>query len=66
MTKYLIGALGGGIFGYTVLYKLIGCSTNACSITANPFIATIYGIVIGILTASMFSTKKISDVKDKR
>jgi len=51
MVKYLIGALIGGIVGYVVLYRFIGCSTGSCRITANPYIATLYGVLIGLLFA---------------
>jgi len=57
MIKYALGALAGGVLGYFVLYKLIGCSTGGCPITANPFISTIYGIVIGVLLAGVFTVK---------
>jgi hypothetical protein len=39
-----IGALAG--FGY---HKLIGCRTGTCPITANPYISTVYGAVMGFL-----------------
>ena len=51
MIRYLIGALIGGIIGYFVFYKLIGCSNGSCPITANPYISTVYGIVLGVLLA---------------
>lgn len=51
MITYILGALIGGVFGYFVLYKLIGCSSGSCPITANPYASIIYGIVIGILIA---------------
>lgn len=57
MIKYTAGALAGGILGYFVLYKLIGCSTGGCPITANPFISTIYGIVVGVLLTGVFLAK---------
>ena len=40
----VVGALVG--FGY---HKLIGCRTGACPITANPYISTVYGAVLGLL-----------------
>ncbi|MEA4932076.1 MAG: DUF6132 family protein [Lawsonibacter sp.] len=51
MIKYLIGALIGGVVGYFVFHKLIGCSTGSCPITANPYVSTIYGIILGLLLA---------------
>lgn len=49
MAKYLIGALIGGIIGYFVFHKVIGCSTGSCPITANPYVSMIYGIILGLL-----------------
>ena len=62
MLKYIIGALIGGIIGYFVFYKLIGCSNGTCPITANPYLSTAYGVVLGILLASViaFPTTPIS------
>lgn len=51
MLKYVIGALAGGIFGYFVLYRLIGCADGACPLTANPYISTVIGVIIGVLLA---------------
>ncbi len=53
MIKYLIGAIAGGALGYFVLYRLIGCTSGGCAITANPYISTIYGIILGLLVAGM-------------
>ena len=62
MLKYIIGALIGGIIGYFVFYKLIGCSNGTCPITANPYLSTAYGVVLGILLASViaFPTTPVS------
>lgn len=54
MIKYAIGALIGGLIGYFLIYKLIGCSTSSCAITANPYISTIYGALMGVLFAGAF------------
>jgi hypothetical protein len=44
--------VGGGLgFGY---YKFVGCSTGTCPLTSNPFISTLYGMVVGALVASSF------------
>ena len=56
MLKYFIGAVVGGILGFFVIYKLIGCSSGSCPITANPYISTIYGIILGVLIAGMIAT----------
>lgn len=53
MTKYLIGALIGGLLGYFIIYRIIGCSSGSCSIASNPYLATIYGIVFGLLLAGI-------------
>lgn len=42
----LIGAAGG--YAY---YHYIGCITGSCPITANPYISTGYGAIIGLLWA---------------
>jgi hypothetical protein len=44
-----IGALLG--FGY---HKLIGCRSGTCPITANPYISTAYGAVMGFLVSGGF------------
>lgn len=57
MIKYLIGAVLGGAAGFFVLYRLIGCSSGACFITANPYLSTIYGIILGVLIAGVIAPK---------
>jgi Family of unknown function (DUF6132) len=49
--RLLIGAaIGAGLgFGW---HKLVGCSTGTCPLTANPYIATLYGMVVGALIAT--------------
>ena len=51
--RIVIGVVvGGGLgFGY---YKFVGCSTGTCPLTSNPFISTLYGMVVGALVASSF------------
>jgi hypothetical protein len=49
MILHTLAYVGGGAvlgFGY---HKLVGCSTGACPITANPYISTLYGAVMGFL-----------------
>ncbi len=49
------------MFGYFVLYRVIGCATGTCAITANPFTATIYGVVIGLLVVNLFAPRLKKD-----
>lgn len=58
MIKYFIGALLGGVYGYFIKYKLIGCSTGGCPMTSNPYITTFYGIMIGVIIVGIFTTPK--------
>jgi rhodanese-related sulfurtransferase len=56
MLRYLIGALIGGIFGYFVLYRLIGCSNGSCPLTANPYVSTIIGVILGFILAGIIAS----------
>jgi len=46
--RLFIGAIVGGLLGYGV-YRFIGCSSGACPITANPWVSTIFGVIVGAL-----------------
>ncbi|MDH5680377.1 MAG: DUF6132 family protein [Spirochaetota bacterium] len=48
--KALLGlGIGGGLgFAY---YYFIGCNSGSCAIQSNPYYATIYGGVMGVLIA---------------
>jgi len=48
--RLIIGAGAGAALGFG-WHKLVGCSTGACPLTANPFIATLYGMSVGALIA---------------
>jgi len=39
---------GGAAFGFAY-HKIVGCSSGACPITANPYISTLYGALMGFL-----------------
>ncbi len=46
----VISVLLGALAGYAY-HRLVGCSSGACPITANPYISTLYGGVVGALLA---------------
>jgi len=50
--RYVLSATIGGIAGY-LWYKLVGCSTGACPISSNPWVSTIYGIILGLLVGGL-------------
>lgn len=50
MLRILIGAAAGAGLGFG-WHKLVGCSTGSCPIVANPFTATLYGMMVGALVA---------------
>ncbi|MCX7877889.1 MAG: DUF6132 family protein [Ignavibacteria bacterium] len=58
----LIGATLGAVGGY-MYYYLIGCRGGSCPITSNPYISTIYGLVIGSLILNMFNGSKTDSGK---
>ncbi len=49
----LLGLLLGGVGGYSY-YKFIGCASGTCPITSNPYISTIYGMIVGALLLNTF------------
>ena len=38
--------VGGGVVGFAY-HKIVGCRSGACPITANPYISSIYGALMG-------------------
>ncbi len=49
--KLLLGVLVGAALGYA-WYRVVGCSTGTCPITARWWSATIYGAVVGGMVGS--------------
>ena len=47
-------ALGGAAVGY-LYYRLAGCASGACPISANPIRSMVYVGVIGLLLSGVFS-----------
>ena len=46
--RIFVGVVVGAVLGFGY-HKLVGCSTGACPITANPWISTFYGAFMGLL-----------------
>jgi len=44
----LAGILIGGAAGF-LFYKFIGCTSGYCPITRNPYLSTMYGMILGFL-----------------
>ena len=53
IARFVIGVVVGGLLGYGV-YRFIGCYSGTCPITSNPWVSTIFGMVIGGLSAGSF------------
>lgn len=46
--RSVLFVLGGALLGF-LYHRFVGCRTGSCPITANPYTATIYGAVVGLL-----------------
>ncbi len=51
VARIVLGAVIGGALGYGY-YRWVGCSTGACPLTSNPWVSTLYGMVLGALVGS--------------
>ena len=49
----ILGIVVGGALGFAN-YQFIGCKTDTCPLSANPWISTFYGMFVGGLIGSMF------------
>lgn len=56
--KRILPVVAGAVLGYAY-YHFIGCRTNTCPITSNPFITTIYGAFAGLIFALPSKKKKV-------
>jgi hypothetical protein len=48
--KMLLFVTGGAALGFGY-QRLIGCRSGMCVITSNPYVATLYGAVMGYLVS---------------
>jgi len=51
--RIFIGAVIGAVLGFG-WHKLVGCPTGGCPLTSNPFISSLYCMVVGALIATSF------------
>jgi ABC-type uncharacterized transport system permease subunit len=49
----VVGIVIGGALGFAN-YKFIGCKTGACPLSANPWISTFYGMLVGGMLGTIF------------
>jgi hypothetical protein len=52
MIRIILGVVVGGALGFGY-YRLVGCASGTCPITSNPWIAMVYGAVMGALFTSI-------------
>ena len=48
--RMILFVLGGAAVGLAY-QRLVGCRTGTCPITSNPYVATIYGAIVGYLAS---------------
>lgn len=53
MWHVVLLVLGGAVLGL-VYQRVVGCRTGTCPITSNPYVATLYGAVVGYLLSGGF------------
>jgi hypothetical protein len=51
MMRLVIGVVLGGLAGFATYY-FIGCKSETCPITANPWMSTLFGMIFGALLSS--------------
>ena len=53
IAKLIIGVIVGGALGFAN-YRFVGCQSGACPLTTNPWISTLYGMLLGGMVGSAF------------
>lgn len=51
MTTHTLLSIALGAVGGFVYQRFIGCRSGACAITANPYVSTLYGALVGFMMA---------------
>ena len=60
----IIGSIIGAIGGY-VYFRLNACSSGSCPLTANPWICTLWGAIMGYLLFGIFKPSKKTEEEDQ-
>ena len=47
----VVGAVVGAGLGFA-WHKVAGCSSGSCPLTGNPYVATLYGMILGVLIST--------------
>jgi hypothetical protein len=50
LLRMVLFVLGGAAAGFAY-QRFVGCRTGTCAITSNPYVATVYGAVMGYLAS---------------
>jgi hypothetical protein len=56
-TGGVLGIVIGAVAGY-LYYYYIGCRSGSCPINSNPYISTVYGMILGYLVGDIFKKRK--------
>lgn len=56
-TKEVAGIVIGAVAGWCY-WKFVGCASGSCPITSSPWNSSVYGAVMGLLSAKMFEKKQ--------
>ena len=48
--RTIIGIVVGGALGFSY-YKFVDCSSGTCPLTSNPYLSTIFGMILGAIIA---------------